>query len=182
MQERKTGNVSGFRFYTSSDSFLTKSELNKPETYYPLKVYICKDCSYIQLGYDVPGKILFCRNYPYDNSTSTSFRKHFFDMSKKVSEKFKLDQNSLGPLYQTNSWDTLVPIDQFEIWLNDTRKIACRKLVLYLMRHTTTLNSGNHCPQLLRDWCERIGISRIDSFVRWFTAQTCPTYLSRFST
>jgi len=82
-------------FTPPSDSFLTKSELNKPETYYPLKVYICNDCGYIQLGYNVPGEILFCRNYPYDNSTSASFRRHFFDMSKKVSERFKLDQNSL---------------------------------------------------------------------------------------
>ncbi|MCH8003544.1 MAG: class I SAM-dependent methyltransferase [Nanoarchaeota archaeon] len=82
-------------FTPPSDSFLTKPELNKPEIYYPLKVHICKDCCYMQLGYNVPGEILFCRNYPYDNSTSTSFRKHFFDLSKKVAERFKLGQNSL---------------------------------------------------------------------------------------
>ena len=82
-------------FTPPSDSFLTKSELNKPETYYPLEVYLCHNCGHMQLGYVVPGEILYCRNYPYDNSTSLSFRKHFFDLSKKVNERFKLAQNSL---------------------------------------------------------------------------------------
>jgi len=83
-------------FAPPSDSFLEKYELKKSETYYPLEVYLCEDCGYMQLGYLVPGDVLFCRNYPYDNSTSTSFRKHFFDMSKKFTEQFKLNQNSLA--------------------------------------------------------------------------------------
>ena len=82
-------------FTPPSDSFLTKEELNKPEKYYPLQACICKDCGYMQLGYTVPGEVLYCRNYPYDNSTSTSFRKHFFDMSKKVTERFELAPKSL---------------------------------------------------------------------------------------
>ncbi len=82
-------------FTPPSDSFLTKQELNKPETYYPLQTCICKDCGYMQLGYTVPGEVLYCRNYPYDNSTSTSFRKHFSDMGKKVTEQFELAPKSL---------------------------------------------------------------------------------------
>ena len=82
-------------FAPPSDGFLKKDDLSKSETYYPLKVYLCEDCGYMQLGYIVPGEILFCRNYPYDNSTSTSFRKHFFDISKKFTERFNLNQNSL---------------------------------------------------------------------------------------
>ncbi len=62
----------------------------------------------------------------------------------------RLDPTSYGPLYKTESWDSLVPILEFERWLADWRRIACRKLVVNLMRHTTTLNSGSHCPQVVR--------------------------------
>ena len=82
-------------FTPPSDSFLTKEDLDKPETYYPLNVYICKDCGLIQLGYIVPGEILFCKNYPYESSTTYTFRKHFFDMGQTICKRFNLPKGSL---------------------------------------------------------------------------------------
>ena len=82
-------------FTPPSDSFLTKEQLDKPEAYFPLRVCLCKNCGHMQLDYAVSGEELYCRNYPYDNSTSVSFRKHFTNMSKHICEKFNLKPNSL---------------------------------------------------------------------------------------
>ena len=35
-------------------------------------------------------------------------------------------------------------------WLQGDALLSCRRLVVRLMRHTTTLNSGSHCPQAVR--------------------------------
>ena len=82
-------------FTPPSDSFLTVEDLDMPETYFPLKVCLCKDCGHIQLNYMVAGEVLYCKNYPYDNSTSKSFRQHFIDMSKHIVEKFVFKKDSL---------------------------------------------------------------------------------------
>ncbi len=75
-------------FNPPSDSFLTKEQMDEPETYFPLKVCLCRKCGHMQLNYTVPGDVLYCRNYPYDNSTSESFRRHFMDMSRHICNKF----------------------------------------------------------------------------------------------
>lgn len=58
--------------------------------------------------------------------------------------------DSQGPLYQTRSFDHWVPLEELADWLTGERLIACRELAVRLMRHTTTLNSGSHCPQVVR--------------------------------
>lgn len=55
-----------------------------------------------------------------------------------------------GPLYQTASYACKVPLAQIDEWLTGRRLRSCRSLVVQLMRHTTTLNSGSHCPQAVR--------------------------------
>jgi SAM-dependent methyltransferase len=82
-------------FTPPADGFLTKEELKKPETYYPLSAYICQDCGLIQLGYIVPGEVLYCRNYPYESSTTRTFHKHFFEMAKSICKKFDLEPGTL---------------------------------------------------------------------------------------
>lgn len=93
----KSGNLKMFLdlgFTPPSDSFLTKEELNQPETYYPLQVCLCMNCGHMQIGYTVSGEVLYCRNYPYDNSTSLTFRNHFISMSQHICKKFNLAKNS----------------------------------------------------------------------------------------
>src|SRR3989344_8095057 len=75
-------------FTPPSDSFITKKQLDEPELYFPLRVCLCKNCGHMQLDYTVPGDVLYCRNYPYDNSTSESFRRHFMEMSRHICDKF----------------------------------------------------------------------------------------------
>ena len=55
-----------------------------------------------------------------------------------------------GPLYSTKSYAYRVPSEEFATWLTPKRLLSCRKLVVWLMCHTTPLNNGSHCPQIVR--------------------------------
>lgn len=55
-----------------------------------------------------------------------------------------------GPHYATNSYAYFIPLEEFATWLDAGRLLACRELVVWLMRHTTHLNHGSHCPQIVR--------------------------------
>ena len=52
--------------------------------------------------------------------------------------------------YQVPSWVNWVRPAHLDQWLAGERLLSCRRLVVRLMRHTQALNSGSHCPQLLR--------------------------------
>lgn len=82
-------------FTPPADNFLTEKQLHESETYYPLQVYICESCGLSQLGYVVPAEKLFNSDYPYESSTTKTGREHFFNMAKKICEKFNLKDNSL---------------------------------------------------------------------------------------
>lgn len=64
--------------------------------------------------------------------------------------RVRLDATAMGPYYRTDSYDAFVPAATFGRWLTPERLVACRDLVVWLARHTTTLNSGSHCPQIVR--------------------------------
>lgn len=55
-----------------------------------------------------------------------------------------------GPFYKSSSYDAWFSAEKLSTWLTDKRLVSCRELVVRLMRHTTTLNSGSHCPQVVR--------------------------------
>lgn len=82
-------------FIPRVDRFLTLEELNRPETFYPLNVDICKDCGLVQLGYVVPAKDLFNENYAYESSTTKTRRENHSQLAKYVCEKFSVPGNSL---------------------------------------------------------------------------------------
>lgn len=82
-------------FTPLADDFLPSNRLNEPEVYYPLEVFICNDCSLVQLGYVVPREILFQRDYPYVSSTTKTGVKHFHSLAKEVSSRFSLQPNDL---------------------------------------------------------------------------------------
>ena len=60
----------------ASNSFLTKNELNEPETYYPLKVYVCSNCFLVQIDEYKKSDAIFDSNYVYFSSYSTSWLEH----------------------------------------------------------------------------------------------------------
>ncbi|MBI5247356.1 MAG: methyltransferase domain-containing protein [Elusimicrobia bacterium] len=77
------------------NNFLNAKQLNDAEPRYPLDVYLCGDCSHIQLGHVVDPKILFQNNYPYVSATSGQFVKHLQDHAEAMVKRFELKPGAL---------------------------------------------------------------------------------------
>jgi SAM-dependent methyltransferase len=82
-------------FTPPSDSFLSQKQLKYEETYYPLQVYMCKDCGLAQLGYIVPPEKMYNIDYPYISSTTRTGVAHFTEMAQSICKKFQLKPKSL---------------------------------------------------------------------------------------
>jgi len=79
-----------------ADDFLTKKQLKLPESFYPLNVFMCKNCGLCQLGYVVQPDLMFNENYPYDSSTTKTGKEHFFKMAFDLCDRFNIQSNSLA--------------------------------------------------------------------------------------
>lgn len=77
-----------------ANEFLKKEQIEKEELFYPLEVYFCNNCSFLQLAHVVNPKILF-GNYVYVSSTSKVFINHFEEFAKLAFSKFNLNKESL---------------------------------------------------------------------------------------
>lgn len=77
------------------NNFLSKNQLNKLETYYPLIVRFCKNCAHIQLADVVNPKILYQDDYKYVSGTSPVFVEHFRQYSKDVLSEYNIPAKSL---------------------------------------------------------------------------------------
>lgn len=82
-------------FTPPADDFLLPERLEEPEIYYPLEVFICSNCSLIQLGYIVPPEILYQKDYPYEMSITKFGVKHFHSFAKEAYSRFNLSSNDL---------------------------------------------------------------------------------------
>lgn len=59
-----------------SNSFLTREQLNEPETFYPLKLYVCEKCRLVQVDEYRKFDEIFSRDYLYFSSYSQSWLDH----------------------------------------------------------------------------------------------------------
>jgi len=82
-------------FTPLADDFLPSYRLEEPEVYYPLQVFVCSNCSLVQLGYIVPPEILFQQDYPYASSTTKTGREHFYSLAKEACSRFNTDPENL---------------------------------------------------------------------------------------
>jgi len=78
----------------ASNSFLTKEELNEPETFYPLKVYTCSKCFLVQVDEYKKSDAIFDSNYVYFSSYSKSWLAHAKKYTEMMTERFKLNASS----------------------------------------------------------------------------------------
>jgi 2-polyprenyl-3-methyl-5-hydroxy-6-metoxy-1,4-benzoquinol methylase len=79
----------------ASNSFLTKEQLNEPETFYPLKVYTCHSCFLVQVDEYKKSDAIFDSGYVYFSSYSTSWLAHAKQYAQKMIDRFHYNQNSL---------------------------------------------------------------------------------------
>lgn len=77
-----------------SNSYLTKTQLDMSEKFYPLKVFVCDKCWLVQV-IDYAGRdVFFNEFYPYFSSISMSFLKHAKNYVKYIINRFKIKKNS----------------------------------------------------------------------------------------
>ena len=60
----------------ASNSFLSLAELEGPEVFYPLKVYVCEKCWLVQVGEYKKAAKIFGGDYAYFSSYSKSWLRH----------------------------------------------------------------------------------------------------------
>ena len=77
-----------------SNSFLTKEQLNEPEVFYPLKLFVCDKCFLVQIDeYKKSGEI-FNQDYAYFSSFSTSWLDHARKYVDMITARLRLDAES----------------------------------------------------------------------------------------
>ena len=78
----------------ASNSYLQASQLNEPETYYPLKVFVCEHCFLVQVDEYKSFDSIFDNNYAYFSSFSTSWLAHCSRYVEMMIEKLQLNEQS----------------------------------------------------------------------------------------
>ncbi len=79
----------------ASNSYLTKKQLDEPETFYPLKIYVCDACKLVQIDEYKKSDDIFDKDYAYFSSFSTSWLEHSKNYVEMISEKLCLNKNSM---------------------------------------------------------------------------------------
>lgn len=78
-----------------SDLLLSCSQLNTPETFYPLKLHHCLECGLTQLSYIVNPKIVF-KNFPFVSGTTQTATKHLQSLPRQLVRMLDLGPRSFA--------------------------------------------------------------------------------------
>ncbi|MFC1677258.1 methyltransferase domain-containing protein [Planctomycetota bacterium] len=79
-----------------SNSFLSQQQLNEPETFYPLLLYVCKHCWLVQIDEYKNCDDIFDQEYVYFSSYSKSWLAHAKEYVDMITDKLSLGQSSLA--------------------------------------------------------------------------------------
>jgi len=75
-----------------ANSYLSSSEINQLEPYFPLRVFVCENCFLVQLEeFESVDKIF--SHYSYFSSFSKTFLSHVEEYTKKIIKKLELTDN-----------------------------------------------------------------------------------------
>jgi hypothetical protein len=78
----------------ASNSFLTEQQLNEPEVFYPLKVFVCGYCYLVQVDEYKKSDAIFNGDYVYFSSFSSSWLAHAKKYVNMVTDRFRLGHQS----------------------------------------------------------------------------------------
>ncbi|MEJ2594659.1 MAG: class I SAM-dependent methyltransferase [bacterium] len=81
-------------FSPISNAMLTKSQLQEPESHYPLKVFVCANCSLVQIDEMKKADKIFDEEYTYFSSYSTSWLAHAKAYVDMMMDRFKFNEKS----------------------------------------------------------------------------------------
>ena len=77
-----------------SNSILTEEELNEPEIFFPLKLFICEKCFLVQIDEYQKSNEIFNEKYAYFSSISKSWLEHSRKYVYMIIKKLQLNKNS----------------------------------------------------------------------------------------
>lgn len=78
-----------------SNAFLTASDLNAPELYFPLRLYTCTHCHLVQVDEEQKHDALFSSDYVYFSSYSRTWLAHAERYVTEAVRRLDLDANNL---------------------------------------------------------------------------------------
>ena len=77
-----------------SNAFLTKDQLNEPEVFYPLKLFVCDACFLVQIDEYKKSKDIFNSEYVYFSSFSKTWLSHVKQYADMMTERFGYDRHN----------------------------------------------------------------------------------------
>lgn len=77
-----------------SNSYLTSEQLNEPEVYYPLRLFVCPECFLVQIDEYKKASQIFDDNYAYYSSVSRSWLEHSKKYTDKMTKEFGINRDS----------------------------------------------------------------------------------------
>lgn len=77
------------------DTLLSAEDLQKPETTYPLSQLWCPECTLSQMGYVVPGEVVYHQEYPYRTGVTRELREYQDQMAKSLVADLQLHSDQL---------------------------------------------------------------------------------------
>jgi ubiquinone/menaquinone biosynthesis C-methylase UbiE len=77
-----------------SNSYLTVEQLNEPEIFYPIKLFVCPECFLVQIDEYKKATDIFDKNYAYYSSVSKSWLEHSKKYADKMVNEFGINKNS----------------------------------------------------------------------------------------
>lgn len=81
-------------FAPPSNAYLTKNDLQAPETWFPLKLYVCDHCWLVQTEDYSAADELFRHDYAYFSSTSTTWLEHARCYVETMRQRLALNADS----------------------------------------------------------------------------------------
>jgi 2-polyprenyl-3-methyl-5-hydroxy-6-metoxy-1,4-benzoquinol methylase len=77
-----------------SNSYLRAEQLNEPEVFYPLRVFVCEKCFLVQIDEFKKSSEIFDENYAYFSSFSKSWLEHSRKYVEMMCGRFGFDEDS----------------------------------------------------------------------------------------
>ena len=77
-----------------SNSYLRAEELNAPEVFYPLRVFVCEKCFLVQIDEFKKADEIFDKNYAYFSSFSKTWLEHSKKYVEMMCGRFGFDESS----------------------------------------------------------------------------------------
>jgi len=77
-----------------SNAYISEQDMERPEKYYPLKLYVCENCWLVQTDDYAEADELFGADYAYFSSVSTSWLSHASKYCEMITKRLSLGQES----------------------------------------------------------------------------------------